>query len=65
VHCKEFIKTSLANICNASFTSGIFPEILKIAILKPLHKKENTGKVQNYRPISLLSVFSDCRKVNV
>jgi hypothetical protein len=54
----QFIKTPLADICNASFTSGIFPEILKIAIVKPLHKKGNTGEFQNYRPISLLPVFS-------
>jgi hypothetical protein len=42
----QFIKTPLANICNASFTAGIFPEILKIAIVKPLHKKGNTGEFQ-------------------
>ena len=56
--CVQFIKKPLANICNTSFSSGIFPEILKIATVKPLHKKGNTGEVQNYRPISLLSVFS-------
>jgi hypothetical protein len=54
----QFMKTPLANICNASFTSSIFPEILKIAIVKPLHKKGKTGEVKNYRPISLSSVFS-------
>jgi hypothetical protein len=54
----QFIKKPLADICNASFASGIFPDRLKIAIVKPLHKKGNTGEVQNYRPISLLSVFS-------
>jgi hypothetical protein len=46
----QFIKKPLADVCNASFASGIFPEILKIAIIKPLHKKGNTGEVQNYRP---------------
>jgi len=35
-----------------------FPEILKIALVKPLHKQGNTGEVQNYRPIFLLSVIS-------
>jgi len=54
----QFIKKPLANICNTSFASGIFPEIQKRAIVKPLHKKGNTGEVQNYRPISVLSVFS-------
>jgi hypothetical protein len=56
--CVQFIKKPLADICNASFASGIFPEILKIEIKKPLHKKGNTEEAQNYRPISLLSVFS-------
>ena len=57
--CVQFIKKPLADICNTSFASGIFPEMLKIAIEKPLHKKGNTGEVQNCRPISLLSVFSN------
>jgi len=56
--CVPFIKKPLANICNTSFALGIFPEIQKVAIAKPLHKKGNTGEVQNYRPISLLSLFS-------
>jgi len=57
--CVQFIKKPLADMCNTSFVSGIFPEILKIAIVKPLHKKRNKGEVQSYRPTSLLSVFSN------
>jgi hypothetical protein len=45
--CVQFIKKPLADICNASFALGIFPDILKIAIVKPLHKKGNTAEVQN------------------
>ena len=56
--CVQFIKKPLADICNTSFASDTFPEILKVAIAKPLYKKGDTGEVQNYRPISLLSVFS-------
>ena len=55
--CVQFIKKPLTDICNASFVLGTFPDRLKIAIIKPLHKKGNTEEVQNYRPISLLSVF--------
>ena len=55
--CVQFIKKPLPDVCNASFASHIFPDRLKIAIIKPLHKKGNTEDVQNYRPISLLSVF--------
>ena len=40
------------------FQQGIFPEILKIAQVSLIHKKEDTVTVSNYRPISLLSVFS-------
>ena len=56
--CVQFVKKPLTNICNTSFVSGIFPDILKTAIVKPLHKKGNTEEVQNYISISLLSVFS-------
>ena len=58
-------KAATNDICNVSFASGIFPNRLKIAIIKPLHKKRNTENLQNYRPISLLSVFfKNHRKVN-
>jgi len=48
--CVQFTKNPLADICNTSLASGIFPEILKIAIVKPLHKKGNTGEVQTIDP---------------
>ena len=37
---------------------GIFPDRLKLAIVKPVHEKVDAINIKNYRPISLLSVFS-------
>ena len=44
--CVQFIKKPLADICNTSFASRTFPEILKLATVKPLHKKGDTGELQ-------------------
>ena len=49
---------SLTLILKKSFEQGIFPEILKISQVSPIHKKEGTVSVSNYRPMSLLSIFS-------
>ena len=48
----------LALLVNQSFQSGIFPDKLKIAKVISLFKKGNPELPSNYRPISLLSVFS-------
>ena len=48
----------LATLINESFSSGIFPDKLKIAKVITLHKKGSTDNPSNYRPISLLSIFS-------
>jgi len=37
---------------------GLFPDRLKYAILKPIHRNDDTCEVSNYRPISLLTSFS-------
>ena len=47
-----------SDICNTSFTEGISPEIIKVAKVIPSQKKGPTNDVNNYHPISLLSVFS-------
>lgn len=38
--------------------SGVFPDKLKLSVIKPLHKKGAKEDLANYRPIALLSVFS-------
>ena len=40
-----------------SFSKGIFPEKLKIMKVIPLHKGGSTQDLNNFRPISLLSIF--------
>jgi len=37
---------------------GVFPERLKYAIIKPLHKSDDRCGVSNYRPVSLLTSFT-------
>ena len=45
--------TILTEIINKSLISGIFPERLKVALVKPLLKKANLDLIEkNYRPIS-------------
>ena len=43
---------------NKSFVEGKFSEKNKTAKVIPTHKKGSTNDVNNYHPISLLSVFS-------
>ena len=48
----------LTKLVNQSLSTGIFPEKLKIAKIIPLYKKSDDDIMNNYRPISLLPVFS-------
>ena len=52
------ISSPLSQIINKSFQSGIFPDKMKLAKVIPLFKKGCLLTASNYRPISLLSVFS-------
>ena len=55
---KEFFSYWLSKLINLCFETGEFPDLLKTAKVIPLHKKESIFNFLNYRPISLLSVFS-------
>ena len=52
---KNDISSQLSEILNISFSSGIFPSILKTAKVIPVHKKDSKLDFSNYRRISLLS----------
>jgi hypothetical protein len=57
-HCADVLSVPLAFIFNLMLEKGVFPDKLKIAVVKPLFKKKDKKKLENYRPIALLSVFS-------
>ena len=54
----DVLVSPLTLILNQSFEQGIFSEILKIEQVWPIYKKEEAVTGSNYRPISLLPVFS-------
>ena len=54
----KYIVKPLSQIINLSFEFGIFPDNLKIGKVNPLYKKDSAENPSNYRPISVLSVFS-------
>jgi hypothetical protein len=54
----DLIGTKIVKITNNILASGIYPEELKVAKIIPLYKKGAHDSANNYRPISLLSVFS-------
>lgn len=56
--CGFELSIPLCYIINNSFKYGIFPEQLKLALVKPIYKKGDPEVLDNYRPISLLPSFS-------
>lgn len=60
VHCLKLVASAvsgpLAHIINLSFSSGLFPDRLKVAHVVPILKKKLPAELPNsYRPISLLN----------
>ena len=54
----EFIALPLTLVYNASLVTGVFPDIWKVARVTPIFKSGARGDMNNYRPISVLSIFA-------
>lgn len=48
----------LLSIVNQSLREGAMPDMLKIAVVTPIYKKGCKNVLSNYRPVSVLPVFS-------
>lgn len=56
--CIHEVISPLTFAITTSFRTGVFPDKLKLATVRPLHKKGDGSGVEHYRPISLLPCFS-------
>jgi len=61
----NFMKSTIASVAgplsliiNSSFRTGIYPDLLKVAKVHPIHKSGEKDIFSNYRPISILPSFS-------
>ena len=48
----------LTHICNVSLMNGVFPDELKVAKVIPIYKGGESVYLVNYRPVSVLPIFS-------
>ena len=55
---KHSLSPTLAALFNNCVSAGVFPDVLKIARVIPLYKNGDKSDICNYRPISLLPIFS-------
>ena len=60
----ESIKEILLHLFNRCLSEGIFPKILKIAVIKPIYKNGDIKEPNNYRPISMLPYISKVLQKN-
>nr|XP_037268910.1 uncharacterized protein LOC119160779 [Rhipicephalus microplus]XP_037268911.1 uncharacterized protein LOC119160779 [Rhipicephalus microplus] len=55
----HIIATPLTHIYNFMLSSGVFPDQMKVAKVTVIHKGGSFDELNNYRPISVLSVFAE------
>ena len=63
--CDESLVKPLFNIFQFSLETGNFPSNWKRGNIVPVHKKGNKNLINNYRPVSLLPIFSKIYKKRI
>ena len=56
--CMDEFLEPITYMINESLKSGVFPSELKLARVVPIFKSGDPSLLTNYRPISVLSLFS-------
>ena len=58
INAYDSLKNILFHVSNVLIKQGTFPDSLKIAKVTPIFKSGAKNNISNYRPISILPVFS-------
>ena len=61
----SLLAEAVSQIINKFFPCGTFPDILKLGKIVPIFKSGDTQKVFNYRPISILPIFSKIIELSI
>ena len=56
--CLHYLENVLTRVFKIFVNSGIFSDLMKIAKIKPLFRRGDKVDIRNYRPMTVLSVFS-------
>jgi hypothetical protein len=57
-YCVNEMSKPLTYIYNLCLRTGVFPDRLKYAVVRPIHRKGDKSIMNNYRPVSLLMACS-------
>lgn len=56
--CAENLSEPISRLINLCFEDEVFPEQLKLSIVKPIYKSGDRLDIANYRPIAIIPVLS-------
>ena len=62
--CASELSNPLTSIIKKSIDTASVPSKMKIARIEPIYKKGNPNICENYRPISILPIFSKITEKN-